>query len=137
MSARLTPAASLDTRFFWDGARDQKLLIQRCVECQKLRHPPRPACPDCNSFEWDSVEAAGTGTVHSYCIPHHPKLPGFEEPYVVGLIDLDEGVRLVSNIVDVDPAEVSNGQRVEVTFATFDALDGDGDIVLPQFRPTT
>lgn len=89
-------------------------------------------CPTCQSESWDSVEAAGTGSVHSYVIPHHPKLPGFEDPYVVGLIDLDEGVRLVSNIVDIEAADVRNGLRVEVTFADFD----DG-LMLPQFRPVS
>lgn len=130
MSFRLAPAVTLDTQFFWDGARDHKLLIQRCSACRALRHPPRPMCPHCNALAWDTIEASGRGTVYSFVMPQHPPLPFFDQPYIVVLVELAEGTRLVSNLCDVAPDDVTIGMPVEVFFADFD----DG-LVLPQFRP--
>ena len=130
MTVRAKPAENLDTKFFWDGARGGLLLIQQCAECSTFRHPPRPMCPACNSLRWEAVESSGKGVVHSYVIPHHPKLPGFEEPYVVALVDLPEGVRMVSNVRGIAPSAVTNGMEVELFFETF-----DDDVTLPQFRP--
>ena len=131
MSVRPKPAENLDTKFFWDGVREKKLLIQECATCEALRHPPRPMCPSCNSLEWAPIESLGRGSVRSFVIPHHPTLPGFEEPYVVALIDLAEGVRIVSNVCDIEPSAVTNEMEVEVFYRSF-----DDDVVLPQFRPT-
>ena len=130
MATRLAPSVSLDTQFFWDGVREHRLLIQRCGGCGALRHPPRPMCPECQSLAWDSVEASGRGTLYSFCIPPHPLLPWQKEEYVVALVELDEGTRLVSNLVGVDPAEARIGMPVRVVFEEFD----DG-LVLPMFTP--
>jgi uncharacterized OB-fold protein len=119
-----------DTQFFWDGVRDRHLLIQRCASCRRLRHPPRPMCPTCGALELDTVEASGRGTVYSFVIPHHPPLPWFPEPYVVALVDLAEGTRLVTNIVGAAPDAVTIGMPVRVRFEEFD----DG-VVLPLFEP--
>jgi uncharacterized OB-fold protein len=119
-----------DSQFFWDGVREHKLLIQRCAACGALRHPPRPMCPQCQSLEWDTVESSGLGTVYSCVIPHHPPLPWFPEPYVVALVDLEEGTRIVSNVVGVAPDAVTVGMAVAVRFEHFD----DG-VVLPLFAP--
>jgi uncharacterized OB-fold protein/acyl dehydratase len=127
--ARPRPAMNEDTAFFWDGAKRGELLIQRCASCGTLRHPPRPACPSCRSLEWDTHAASGRGTLHSYTVHHHPPVPGFEAPYVVALVDLEEGTRLISNLVDVDPSEVSIGMPVEVVFEKV-----DDDLTLPLFR---
>ena len=132
MSSRLAPTTTLDTRFFWEALKEERLLIQRCAECRTLRHPPRPMCPACNSLAWDTIAASGRGTVHSFVMPRHPPLPWFEGTYIVALIDLEEGTRLVSNLCDVDPADVRIGMPVELFFSRFD----DG-LVLPQFRPVT
>jgi uncharacterized OB-fold protein len=91
-------------------------------------------CPACNSLDWDTVESSGRGTVYSYVMPQHPPMPFMEYPYVVALIELEEGVRLVSNLCDIAPADVEVGMHVEVLYETFDAIDGS-DIVLHQFRP--
>ena len=123
-----------DTRFFWEGAREGRLLIQRCKACGTLRHPPGPVCSSCYSFEWDTVQAKGQGTVHSFVVMHYPEVPPFEHPNPIVLVDLDEGTRLVAQIVGTHPSEVKIGQRVQVEFATFETADG-GDIALPQFRP--
>lgn len=129
MSARLAPSMTPDTQFFWDAVRDHRLLIQRCATCGALRHPPRPMCPQCESLQWDTVEATGRGNVVSFVIPRHPELPWFPEPYVVALIDLAEGTRLVSNIVGVAPEDVTIGMPVRVRFEHF-----DGGVVLPLFE---
>jgi uncharacterized OB-fold protein len=134
MATRLAPAISPDSEFFWNGLREYKLLIQRCKDCQGLRHPARPMCPTCNSLEWDTVESTGRGTVYSYVMPQHPPMPLMEYPYIVALVELEEGVRLVSNLCDVAPADVEVGMPVEVFYQTFDTLDGK-DLVLHQFRP--
>ncbi len=133
MAPRLAPAVSRDTEFFWNGLREQKLLIQRCTVCGTLRHPPRPMCPKCRSLEWDAIESSGRGTVYSFVMPHEPRFPFFEYPYIVVLVQLDEGVRLVSNLCDIVPADVTVGMPVEVFYRTFDGAAGD--FVLHQFRP--
>jgi uncharacterized OB-fold protein len=130
VSTRIPPTVTHDTRCFWEGVRARTLPIQRCSACRALRHPPRPMCPHCNSLEWDTIAASGRGTVYSFVMPHHPPLPGFDSPYIVALIELEEGTRLVSNLCDVAPADVTIGMPVELFFAEFD----DG-LVLPQFRP--
>lgn len=127
---RPRPAVNDDSAFFWEGARRGELLIQRCASCGELRHPPRPMCPACRSLEWDTLRASGRGTVFSYVVHHYPEVPGFETPYVVALVELAEGSRLVSNLVDADPGEVAIGMPVEVTFAAV-----DDEITLPLFRP--
>ncbi len=132
MSLRLGPSMSPDTAFFWDGLREHRLLIQRCIGCGALRHPPRPMCPACSSLGWDTIEASGRGTVHSFVVPRHPVLPFMDDPTVVVLVDLEEGTRLVSNLRDVDPTDVVIDMPVEVFFEAF-----DGDLVLHQFRPAT
>lgn len=130
MSTRLAPSMTADTAFFWDGVREHRLLIQRCGGCGTLRHPPRPMCPGCQSLAWDTVEASGRGTVVSFVMPRHPPLPWFESTYIVALVDLAEGTRLVTNLVDVEPEDASIGMPVVVRFEAFD----DG-LVLPVFAP--
>jgi len=129
-AARTRPAMNDDTRFFWEGAARGELLVQRCSSCGTLRHPPRPMCAACRSLEWDTVRSDGRGEVYSFVIYHHPPLPGFELPYVVALVSLPEGVRILSNVVDVSPGEVKIGMPVDVSF-----LDLDDDTTLPVFRP--
>jgi uncharacterized OB-fold protein len=119
-----------DTQFFWNGVREHRLLIQRCASCGALRHPPRPMCPHCQSLESGTIESSGRGTVYSFVIPHHPPMPWFPEPYAVALVDLEEGTRLVTNIIGVSPDAVTIGMPVVVRFEHF-----DGDLVLPLFAP--
>jgi uncharacterized OB-fold protein len=85
-------------------------------------------CPNCGSLEWDVVQLSGRGTVHSWIVSHHPSEPD-DAARIVALIELDEGIRLVSNLQGIDPADVENDSAVEVMFA-----DVDG-VRLPQFRP--
>jgi uncharacterized OB-fold protein/acyl dehydratase len=127
---RPRPAISDDTRFFWEGVERGELLVQRCAACGELRHPPRPMCPRCRSLDWDAVRASGRGTVHSYVVPHHPRLPAFPERYVVALVDLEEGTRLVTNLIGVAPEDVCIGMAVELECTMV-----DDELVLPLFRP--
>ena len=127
---RLAPTVTPDSKFFWDGITARRLLIQRCGGCKKLRHPPRPMCPNCNSLEWDTIESSGRGQVYSFAMPKFPEYPWFEYPYIVALIELEEGTRLVSNLCEIAPDDVRMGMPVELFFAEFDE-----GLVLPQFRP--
>ena len=131
-ASRPRPAMSADTSFFWEGAKRGELLIQRCSACGTLRHPPGPGCAACGSVDWDTVRSSGRGTVHSFAVHHYPPIPGFEYPLAIGLIDLEEGTRLISNIVGIDPHVIEIGMPVEVTFEEF-----DDDLSLPQFKPVT
>jgi uncharacterized OB-fold protein/acyl dehydratase len=127
---RPRPAITQDNAFFFDGAMHGKLLIQRCATCGRLRHPPRPMCSECRSLAWDTVEASGRGTVYSFVVNHHPQVPAFDYPLVVALVELEEGTRLVSNLVGVEPSAVRIGMPVAVEFVTF-----DDELTLPQFHP--
>ena len=130
MSMRLAPSMTADSQFFWDGAKAGRLLIQRCAACGALRHPPRPMCPHCHSLEWDTLESSGRGTVYSFVMPRHPQFPFLDDDYIVALIELEEGTRLVSNLVDITPGDARIGMPVAVRFDEFD----DG-VVLPVFTP--
>lgn len=123
------PVVTRDNAFAWEGVAAGELRVQRCSNCGTLRHPPRPMCAECTSLEWEPVALSGRGSIYSYAVYHHPQMEGFETPYVVAVVELEEGVRFVSNVVDVDPATVEIGQEVHVTFDDV----GEG-VVLPQFR---
>ena len=126
---RAMPGLNDDNRFFWEGAQQGRLLIQRCQGCGDLHHPPGPVCPQCQSFEWDTVQASGRGTVYSYVVMHYPEVPPYEYPNPIGLIELEEGVRVVAQLVGVQPNQMQIGMPVQVEFNTF------GELTLPQFRP--
>jgi hypothetical protein len=126
---RPRPAMTRDTEFFWMGVERGQLLIQKCGGCGALRHPPGPMCPQCQSLAWEPIASAGRGAIYSFVRHYHPHIPPFEPGHPVALIALDEGVRMVSDIVGTDGADLEIGQRVEVEFNQVD----DG-LVLPQFR---
>lgn len=117
---------------FWEACRAHQLRIQRCTNCGAFRHHPRPRCPTCRSdaHEWTPVR--GTGTVHSWTICYPPVLPGYADrvPYNAVVVRLDEGVFLVSNLVDCDDDAIEVDMRVEVVF-----VDVDDELTLPRFRP--
>jgi 3-oxo-4,17-pregnadiene-20-carboxyl-CoA hydratase alpha subunit len=127
---RPRPALTQDNAFWFEGAREHRLLIQRCKRCGTLRHPPRPMCSECRSYDWDVVTASGRGTVYSFVVNHYPQVPAFDYPLAVGLIELEEGTRLVANIIGVEPGGIRIGMPVEVEW-----VDHDPDLTLPAFRP--
>src|SRR6201986_2578587 len=94
MASRLAPTVTPDTEFFWNGLRDHKLLIQRCVGCGTLRNPARPMGPNCRSLDWEPIESSGRGTGYIYVMPHEARVPVFEYPYNVVLVELADGVLL-------------------------------------------
>ncbi|WP_327712194.1 MaoC family dehydratase N-terminal domain-containing protein [Streptomyces sp. NBC_00464] len=127
---RPRPAVNRDNAFFFEGAQQHRLLIQRCTACSVLRHPPGPCCPECGSLEWDTVEAGGHGHVYSFVVNHHPRHPAFDSPYLVAVVELAEGTRLITNLTGIAPDEVTIGMPV-----VLDWLDADPDLTLPVFRP--
>ena len=129
-ATRMRPPRGHDNAWWWDGVQRGELLIQRCKKCGVLRHPPRPMCGECQSVEWDSVQASGSGTVYSHTILHHPKFPGFEYPVICALIELAEGTRIVSNVVGCEADDVRIGMPVQVSIENVDE-----EMKLPLFRP--
>src|SRR5262245_29855983 len=124
---RPDPIVSRDSAFFWEGAARGELVAQACAACGALRHPPRPMCPRCHALERREVRLSGRGRVYSWIVPRHPAPYGFAEPPVVALVELEEGIRIVSNVVGVAPGE---GLAVEVEFAPT-----RGGKAVPVFRP--
>jgi len=118
-------------RPFWDGARDHRLLLQRCAACGQLQHYPRSVCRHCLSDALDFVESAGNGVVYSFTVIHRAPLQELRPfaPYTLALVDLDEGVRFTSDVLG-DPADVRVGLPVAVDF-----LDVTDEVTLPVFRP--
>jgi uncharacterized OB-fold protein len=125
----LRPVVSRDTAFFWAGTAAGQLRIQRCGECGALRHPPGPGCPECGALRPEHVIASGTGQVYSYVVHHHPPVPGRRLPFVVALVELVEGVRMVGELLDVTPAQVRVGAPVRVDFVHI-----DDELTLPAWR---
>lgn len=128
-SARPRPVVNRDNAGFWEGVGRHELLIQRCADCGTPRFPWLPGCGACGGPDWDTIAASGEGTVYSYVVMHHPPFPAFDPPYAVGLIELAEGVRMVSNVVGVPYDKVRIGMPVRLEFARCDE-----ELVLPVFR---
>lgn len=127
------PNASPVTKPFWDAAREQRLLLQHCDHCRRAVFYPRHRCPHCWSDALSWQEASGAGTVASHITVHRPAHPAFAEeaPYDVALIDLAEGPRMLSNVVDCLPEEVYIGMPVAVRYRD------QGDATVPVFYPLT
>jgi uncharacterized OB-fold protein len=126
----MRPPVSPDTAFFWAGTLAGELRIQRCGVCGTLRHPPGPACLSCGTTGSQGyVVAAGTGTIYSYVIHHHPPVPGKRLPMVIALVELAEGVRIMAELIGVEAEQVQIGMPVRTAF-----LRIDDDLVLPGWR---
>lgn len=128
------PAADDLSQPFWEAAKQQQLVIQRCRECGYFNHPPRPACDACQSPQLHFEPVSGRGTIYSFTVMHQPNVAGFEDqiPYLNILVELDEQPRLfmVANVPAVAEGKIQIGRRVEVYFEEVSA-----DVTLPQFRP--
>ncbi len=123
------PPILWDNMGFWEGIKRHELVFQRCQECGTWLHPPRPVCPKCRSLEKEWAHSTGKGTVYSWVTYLESPHPSFKAPYSVVLVEMEEGVRLVSNMVDIRPQEISIGMPVEVVFD--DIAEG---LTLPKFR---
>lgn len=131
-AAKATPVPTPSTLTYWEGTRAGELRLQRCGGCGRARFYPRPACPHCGSAEFAWFKASGRGRLHSYIINHLPP-PGFEAdaPYVVAAVELEEGPRMMANLVDVAPVPeaLALDMALEVGFVP------RGEQMLPVFRP--
>jgi len=131
------PAITDIDQEFWDGVRNNRLLIQKCLDCNRLQFFPRPVCVRCFSDNLGWQEAQGSGTVYSFTVVRVPRSPAFRKqveetgvPIVFAAIDLDEGVRVMSQIIDCKPEEAELGARVGVTFEEVEGTD----FKVPKFR---
>ena len=129
VAAGLRPMMNRDSEFFWEGTRKGELRIQKCGACGELRHPPGPMCPACGATQPDYVVARGTGTVYSYVVHRHPPVPGKALPILRVLVELDEGVRMVGELLDAEPEDVKIGAPVEVAWNRV-----DDDLTIPAWR---
>ena len=128
------PVPNLDNQEFWDKCRESQLVLRRCKECESFSHPPRPNCPYCASDNLEWVPSRGRGKVYTFVITRQPvsrALVG-RVPWAVVEIELEEGVRLISNLVDCDPEAIEIGMDVEVVFEKV-----NDEITLPKFRRAT
>lgn len=123
------PMINRDSQFFWDGTAVGELRVQVCNACDAKRFPPGPGCPDCGAFDRGFEATSGRGTVFSYVVHRHPPVPGKELPIVIALIDLDEGLRMVGEVVDVADTEIEIGMALRVDFTTI-----DDELTLPVWR---
>jgi uncharacterized OB-fold protein len=126
--ASVPPMVSRDTAFFWEGTRHGELRIQKCSGCGTLRHPPGPMCPRCNALDPTHIVSDGLGEVYSYVVHHHPQVPGKRTPFVIALVELEEGVRMLGELLDVDPEQVKIGLPVRVRFVP------SGEFTLPAWE---
>lgn len=129
--SRPIPSPTPETRHFWEGTSLGELRLQRCSDCSHTYFPPRPFCPSCSSRSVEVVAASGRATLHSYVI-HHRDAPGFTAPYSIAVVQLEEGPRMMTNIVGCDqtPEALQLDMALEVTFEPV-----SDEITLPLFSP--
>jgi hypothetical protein len=127
---RPLPLPDEETAFFWKGLRSNQLLILRCAQCGYWIHYPKPRCPQCGGDDVAPQQVSGRGIVHTYTVTHNA-VPGFQPPFAVVIVELEEqkGLRVVSNLIDVAPDDVRIGMPVEVVFRP--VADG---VTLPLFK---
>ncbi len=127
------PLADAITLPWWRAACEHRLVVQRCTACGGTRHPPAPICSGCRSTDSDWQELSGRGEVYTYTVVHRPIAAGQTLPYVVAVIALEGagGVRMISNLVGVDPGAIEVGLPVEVVWE-----DMSAELAIPRFRPT-
>ena len=130
--AKPLPKLTRLNRPYFEGARQGELRLQRCDACANVYFPPRPFCPACASRKVSVFKASGKGKLYSYVINHRPAAPGFTPPYAIAVVELDEGPRMMSNIVDCPqtPEALELDMKLEVAFEKL-----DDKITLPLFRP--
>lgn len=118
------PISNRDFDFFYEGLANHTLLVQQCDDCNTMRCPPGPTCPECQSFAWSPRPIAGTGTIFSYTVHHHPPLAGFATPLPVALVEMDDAIRMVGPMDNTDPDRLHIGTRVRTAFVERDGIAG-------------
>lgn len=129
-SERPLPESDTAARPFWEGAQNHKLLIQRCKDCDNYQWYPKQFCIACGGRNLEMVEAGGRGSIYSFTVIYRGPYDDIASPYAVAIVTLDEGVRLLSNIVNADPNALRCEMPVQVTYQPL--RDG---VVLPVFEP--
>lgn len=128
------PYKGIDDEAFWDACNRREFVIQQCADCGELRHPPKPACPNCRSFDIDWKEVLGTGEVYTYTVTRSPVSQKSADivPYNVSVVLLDgtDDIRFVTQLVEVDVDAIEIGMAVEVVWEPV-----TDEITLPLFRP--
>jgi hypothetical protein len=127
---KLIPHVTRELKPFFDAAREHKLVVQKCGKCGALRFPAGPLCLACDSDQASWVPVSGRGEVFSFTIMHRAYHPAFKTPYTLAVIELKEGVKVTSNVIDIEPSKVKCGMLVE---AVFEKLSDE--VTLPKFRP--
>jgi uncharacterized OB-fold protein len=130
-SFRILPRLSATNEFFWTSGADGRLRFLRCTTCGYLVHPPAPICPIDRTKTLQPAPVSGRATVATFTVNHQPWIPGFDPPYVVAMVEIDEqpSVRLTTNIVGCEPDEVRIGMPVQVVF------EHREDVWIPLFEP--
>jgi uncharacterized OB-fold protein len=128
------PSPDLETEPFWTGVNEHKLLIKHCTACGEFHFYPRPFCPNCWSDQVEWFEASGRATLYTWSIVHVNELPPFNErlPYVAALVDLAEGPRMMTNVIDCEFDDLKAGMDLEVVY---EQVSDDPPVTLPWFRP--
>lgn len=128
---RPLPQPTPETLHFWEGTKAGELRLQRCSDCDQAYFPPRPFCPHCSSRNVEVFAASGRATLYSYVI-HHREVPGFTAPYAIAVVELEEGPRMMTNIVGCDqtPEALQLDMELEVTYE-----ECSDEISLPLFQP--
>lgn len=126
------PEITVETAPFWEGCKKEQLLIQQCRHCGHYQFYPRLMCTNCMNREVDWIEASGKGKVKTYTIIHRAISEAYmkEAPYVLAIIELEEGPTMMSNVINCDPEKVYIGQEVEVTFEKWSE-----EVTIPKFSP--
>jgi uncharacterized protein len=128
---RIEPPVTATSEPFWEATRQRRFLLQWCADCDHAIFFPREVCPRCQGSRMEWRPSAGTGVIHTYTVEHHPQNPNLTAPYTIALIDLDEGVRMMSNVIGCRSEAVQVGMKVRITWE--ELSDGRN---LPQFEPT-
>ena len=130
--AKPLPRIDEESKGFWEACQRHQLYVQKCRDCGVFRYYPRALCPRCLSDKIEWVLSSGRGTVNTFTVTYQNQAPGFRDslPYVMAYVELEEGVRLLTNIVDCPPEQVKIGMPVEVAFD-----DVTAEVTLPKFKP--
>ena len=128
--SKAVPRPTPETQPYWDGTAAGELRLQRCVSCRQAYFYPRPVCPQCGSWDVEWFTASGDATLHSYVINERPA-PGFTAPYVIAVVSLAEGPRMMTNIVGVDPTP----ENLVLDMPVHVQFEQRGEIAIPVFAP--
>ncbi|MEX2446661.1 MAG: Zn-ribbon domain-containing OB-fold protein [Dehalococcoidia bacterium] len=128
------PVVTELNRAHWDGADAHEFRVQRCSDCGHMQFPPIRNCTECLSETLEWVAARGTGSVYSFIVYHQGWLPGFlkQTPYNLAIVELDEGVRVITNILDIENEDIQVGMPVEAVYE-----EVQPGVTIPRFRPAT